>query len=44
MDTPRTIVEILDIMRDDQRRLDKAIADLRTLETGLPKTKTDDDE
>ena len=39
MDKPRTIYEVLDTMRDDQRRLDEMVAHLRTQETGLPQTK-----
>ncbi len=44
MDKPRTIYEVLDIMRDDQRRFDKMVADLRTQGTGLLQTKYNDDE
>ncbi len=44
MDKPRTIYEVLDIMRDDQRRFDKMVAHLRTQGTALPQTKCDDDE
>ncbi len=44
MDKPLTINEVLDIVRDDQRRFDKTIADLRTQETALPQTKYDEDE
>jgi hypothetical protein len=44
MDKPLTIHEVLDIVRDDQRRFDKTIADLRTQETALPQTKYDEDE
>ena len=44
MDKPRTIYEVLEIMRDDQRRFDKMVADLRTQGTGLPQPKYDGDE
>jgi len=39
MDKPRTIYEVLEIMRDDQRRFDEMVTNLRTQETGLPQTK-----
>lgn len=44
MDKPLTIYEVLDIVREDQQRFDKTIADLRTKETAFPKTKYDEDE
>ncbi len=44
MDKPLTIHEVLEIVRDDQRRFDRTIADLRTQETALPQTKYDDEE
>jgi hypothetical protein len=44
MDKPQTINEVLDILRDDQQRFDKMVADLRTQETALPQTKCDDEE
>jgi hypothetical protein len=44
MDKPLTLHEVLDIVRDDQRRFDKTIADLRTQGTVLPQTKNNDRE
>ena len=44
MDKPLTIYEVLDIVREDQQRFDKIIADLRTQETTLPQTKCDDED
>ena len=43
IDKPQTIYEVLDILRDDQQRFDKTVADLRTQKTALPQTKCDDD-
>ena len=44
MDKPRTIYEVLDSMRNDQRRFDKTVADLRTQGAALQQTNYDDDD